>query len=430
MTTDGLWGLVRSGVWWMCLCLLAVVGRAENWPQWRGPWGDGVSVERGLPHAWSREQNVRWRVELPAAGNSTPVIWQNRIFLTQPPTDAKQRGLWCLDTETGATLWSRTVEWSGPDPTHSTNPVCSSSAVTDGERVIAWFGSAGIHCWDFEGRLLWSRETGIQKHIWGYGASPVIADGRVYLNFGPGENAALYALDVKTGEVLWQRVEELDRDGTSEAKFQSADYTGSWSTPVIRELAGKTQLLLSVPFRVRSFDPVDGRELWSAEGTNALCYTSPLVHGDTVIAMGGYNGMAVAVRANGSGDVTGSHRVWRHAKTKQRIGSGVVHEGHIYIHNDPGIAECFDAVTGELKWEQRLDGPGGKGTNWSSVTLTGDGLCYSLNQSGDCFVWRATAEGFQQVAVNSLGESSNSSVAVSNGRLYLRTHKALWCVGP
>ena len=111
MTTDGLCGLVRSGVCWMCFCLLAVVGRAENWPQWRGPRGDGVSVERGLPHAWSREQNVRWRVELPAAGNSTPVIWQNRIFLTQPPTDAKQRGLWCLDAETGATLWSRTVEW-------------------------------------------------------------------------------------------------------------------------------------------------------------------------------------------------------------------------------------------------------------------------------------------------------------------------------
>jgi outer membrane protein assembly factor BamB len=412
------------------LFVLSGVAAADNWPQWRGASGDGVSAESGLPREWSRERNLVWRVELPGAGNSTPVIWGDRIFLTQPPVEKNQRGLLCLDAGTGQTIWSRTVEWSGADPTHSTNPLCSSSAVTDGERVIAWFGSAGIHCWDFDGGLLWSRDFGVQEHIWGYGASPVIADGRVYLNFGPGENSALYALDVKTGAVLWQRAEPLDRDGTGEAKFQSADYTGSWSTPVLRSLAGRSQLLLSVPFRVRSFDPADGRELWVSEGTNALCYTSPLVSGDSVIAMGGYNGMAVAVRADGSGDVTGSHRLWRHPKTQQRIGSGVVYGGHIYIHNDPGIAECFDAKTGELKWEQRLSGPGGKGTNWSSVAVTADGVCYTLNQSGDCFVWRASPEGYEQLAVNSLGESSNSSVAISRGRLYLRTHKALWCVGP
>lgn len=407
----------------------AAVCLGEDWRQWRGPAGDGVSGERGLPQRWTREQNVVWRVELPGPGNSTPVISGDRIFLTQPPAEKAQRSLLCLDVQSGQTVWSRTVEWLGADPTHSTNPMCSSSAVTDGERVIAWFGSAGLHCWDVEGRLQWSRDLGVQQHIWGYGSSPVIAEGRVYLNFGPGENSALYALDVKTGEVLWQRAEPLDRDGTAEAKFQSADYTGSWSTPVIRTLAGRSQLLLSVPFRVRSFDPVDGRELWVCEGTNALCYTSPLVHGDSVIAMGGYNGMAICVRADGSGDVTGSHRVWRHPKTQQRIGSGVVHDGHIYIHNDPGIVECFDVVTGELKWEQRLSGPGGKGTNWSSVTVTADAVCYSLNQSGDCFVWRAAPGGYEQIAVNSLGESSNSSAAISNGRLFLRTHKALWCLG-
>jgi outer membrane protein assembly factor BamB len=402
--------LISPVLWVLCD---ATVCLSDDWLQWRGASGDGVSTEVGLPQTWSREKGVVWRVELPAAGNSTPVIAGDRIFLTQPSAEKAQRGLLCLDVQSGKTIWSRTVEWSGPDPTHSTNPVCSSSAVTDGERVLAWFGSAGLHCWDVEGRLLWSRDLGVQRHIWGYGSSPVIADGRVYLNFGPGENSALYALDVKSGEVLWQR----------------ADYTGSWSTPVIRTLAGRSQLLLSVPFRVRSFDPADGRELWVCEGTNALCYTSPLVHADSVIAMGGYNGMTVCVRADGDGDVTGSQRVWRHPKTQQRIGSGVVYGGHIYIHNDPGIVECFDALTGELKWEQRLSGPGGKGTNWSSVTVTGDGVCYTLNQSGDCFVWRASPGGFEQIAVNSLGESSNSSVAISNGRLFLRTHQALWCVG-
>jgi outer membrane protein assembly factor BamB len=145
-----------------------------------------------------------------------------------------------------------------------------------------------------------------------------------------------------------------------------------------------------------------------------------------VVAMGGYNGMSVAVRGDGVGDVTGSHRVWRHPRTKQRIGSGVIEGGHIYIHNDPGIAECIELSTGELKWEQRLTGAG-KATNWSSVTYA-DGVCYSLNQGGDCFVFRASPE-FEQISINSLGESSNSSVAISNGRLYLRTHGHLWCIG-
>jgi outer membrane protein assembly factor BamB len=277
-----------------------------------------------------------------------------------------------------------------------------------------------------EGTEQWSFQCGEQRHIWGYGSSPVLDGDLCFLNFGPGTTSRLLALDKRTGKLVWERAEPLDEDGTSEAKFQSADYTGSWSTPLIAEIAGRQQLLLSVPFRVRSFDPMTGRELWVSEGTNALSYTSPLTDGSLVVAMGGYNGMTVAVRGDGNGDVTASHRVWRHPKTKQRIGSGVIHEGHIYIHNDPGVAECFELSTGELKWEQRLSGSG-KGVNWSSVMLS-DGLCYSMNQGGDCFVFRASPE-FELVSVNSLGESTNSSVAASNGWLFLRTHNNLWCIG-
>ena len=399
---------------------------ADDWPQWRGPTGDGRCSERGLPIQWSSTDGVVWKLALPEAGNSTPVIVGNRVFLTQPDSAGQRRTLWCIDRETGKKLWERGVEYRQPDPTHSTNPLCSSSAVTDGERVVAWFGSAGLFCYDMEGTEQWSFQCGEQRHIWGYGSSPVLDGDLCFLNFGPGPTSRLLAIDKRTGQLVWERGEPLDEDGTSEAKFQSADYTGSWSTPVVAEIAGRRQLVLSVPFRVRSFDPMTGRELWVSEGTNALCYTSPLTDVSLVVAMGCYNGMTLAVRGDGSGDVTASHRVWRHPKTKQRIGSGVVHEGHIYIHNDPGVAECFELSTGELKWEQRLSGSG-KGVNWSSVMLS-DGLCYSMNQGGDCFVFRASPK-FELVSVNSLGEATNSSVAASNGWLFLRTHNNLWCIG-
>lgn len=397
-----------------------------DWPQWRGVGGDGRSDERGLPVQWSATENVVWKLALPEAGNSTPVIFGNRLFLTQPDTAGSRRTLWCIDVATGRKVWERGVEWKHPDPTHSTNPLCSSSAVTDGERVVAWFGSAGLYCYDMDGSELWSYQPGEQRHIWGYGSSPVLWGDLCFLNFGPGPGSRLLALDKRSGKLVWEQLEPPDEDGTAEAKYQSADYTGSWSTPVVATVSGREQLLLSVPFRVRSFEPLSGRELWYSEGTNALSYTSPLTDGNVVVAMGGYNGMSLAVRGDGSGDVTGSHRVWRHPRTKQRIGSGVIEGGYIYIHNDPGIAECFELSTGELKWEQRLSGPG-KATNWSSVVYA-DGVCYSMNQGGDCFVFRASPE-FELISVNSLSETSNSSVAISNGRLYLRTHRQLWCIG-
>jgi outer membrane protein assembly factor BamB len=399
-----------------------------NWPQWRGPNGDGTCDDEGLPTTWSTTENVAWKTPLPEPGNSTPVVWGDRVFVTQPVTAGNRRTLMCFDRNDGKLLWQSGTEWKESDPTHSTNPLCSSSAVTDGERVIAWFGSAGLFCYDLEGNEIWKRDLGIQKHIWGYGSSPVIHGDLCYLNFGPGARTFLIAVDKRTGKTVWQHDEPINTAGTSEAPFSSADYHGSWSTPVFRTINGQEQLIISFPFRLCAFDPLSGKEFWTSNGINALAYTSPLVGDNTIVAMGGYNGMTVAVKTGGTGNITESHRLWRHPKTKQRIGSGAIHEGHIYIHNDPGIAECFNLQTGELVWEKRLSGPGSSGTNWSSVMIA-DGLCYTINQGGDCFVFRAAPE-FEQIAVNSLGESSNSSVIAASGQLLIRTHRHLWCIGP
>jgi len=413
------------------LCLLSPTSlRAGDWPAWRGPLGTGVSEEPNLTLKSSPGENVRWRVALPDRGNSTPIVWQHRVFLTQAV--GKDRTLMCFDRSDGKLVWQRSVTTRvTEDPTHSTNPYCSASPVTDGQRVIVWYGSDGLHCYDLVGRQMWSRDFGLQRHIWGYGASPVTSGDLCFVNFGPGERSFLLAVDKKTGKTVWQQDEDSGYGKPPTADVRGgqgpvATYVGSWATPVLMRIGDQQQLLLSWPRRLAAYEPQTGRELWSCAGLNPLVYASPIYSGDTIVAMGGFGGMSFAVRAGGHGDVAASRRLWHHPHTKQRIGSGVIHEGYIYIHNDPGVAECFELATGKLVWEERLQGTGKTGQNWSSVTLA-DGNCYTITQGGDCFVFKARPK-FELLAVNSLGERSNSSIVPSNGELFIRTHAALWCI--
>src|SRR6185503_169582 len=178
----------RSFQWFLCcVCLCAAnLLPAANWPAWRGPLGTGITEEKNLPTKWSKTENLKWRIPLPEAGNSTPIVWGDRIFVTQAV--GKQRMLMCFNRADGKLLWQQGVTTRlAADPTHATNPHCSASPVTDGERVIAWFGSAGLACYDFTGKKLWSVDLGLQRHIWGYGASPMILGELCFLNFGPGE---------------------------------------------------------------------------------------------------------------------------------------------------------------------------------------------------------------------------------------------------
>jgi outer membrane protein assembly factor BamB len=184
---------------------------------------------------------------------------------------------------------------------------------------------------------------------------------------------------------------------------------------------------MTYPKRVCAFDPATGRELWTCAGLNALVYNSPLYADGVVLGMGGFNGMAVAVKAGGDGDVTATHRLWHLPKTSQRIGSGVLHEGHHYILTDGGIAECRDMKSGQLVWNERLKGPGPSGQNWSSLVRSGDRL-YAVNQGGDAFVFKASTK-FELLATNSIGERVIASPAVSDGHLYLRSYRHLWSIG-
>lgn len=397
---------------------------AENWPMWRGANGDGTCTESGLPEKWSPTENVLWKTPLPERGNSTPVVWGGKVFITQAIEKEGRRLLLCFDKNTGKKLWEAGTVYKEPELTHGTNPNCSASPATDGERVIVSFASAGVFCYDLNGRELWKRtDLGKQHHIWGNGSSPVIAGDRVFLNFGPGENTTLFAFDKKTGKTLWQHKEP----GGASGEGSNRKWLGAWGDPLLRKVGTRDELLISYPGRACAFDPMAGKELWTCSGLTALIYNSPLYADGMMIAMCGYGGSAMAVRAGGTGDVTESRRVWHLPRVQQRIGSGVIRDGHHYILTDGGIVECRDIKTGALVFNERLKGPGPTGQNWSSLVLSADGKCYAANQGGDCFVFKAQPR-FELLATNSLGERIIGSIAVSDGMLYIRGHRNLWCI--
>ncbi len=440
----------RSRWYGMLVVLLAglaatvSVATGENWPQWRGPDGTGVTSETRLPTTWDRETNVVWRVELPEACNSSPVLWGDRVFLTQPDSKKKTGNVICLRKSDGKQLWSQAVPYRESEATHKTNPYCSPSPVTDGERVIAWFGSAGLVCYDMEGNPQWKLDLGPLQHMWGYGTSPLIYQDLCILNFGPGANEFLIALNKKTGKEVWRvnrlpLEEELELSGpenngnvdpTRDKSELDKKLRGSWGTPIVVSVDGMSQLIVAHPRRVTGYDPATGRVLWVAGGLAPLAYTSPMAADGRVVALGGYSGASLAVSTDGQGDVTESGRVWHKERSIGGwLGTGVVRDGYFYICDMGGVAHCFEVATGEERWKERLPGLGAGGACWSSLTMRGDGVVYLMTQKGDVFVFEASPDGYRAIARNRMEEGSNSSVAVSDGRLFLRTFDALWCIG-
>jgi outer membrane protein assembly factor BamB len=187
------------------LALLVLVGRtarADDWPAFRGPAGNGISRESDFPLTWSREENVKWKAELPGPGNSSPIVAHGRVFVTCAEDQGRKRSLYCYDRASGNRLWVRTVSFDKVMPTHKTSPYCGSTPVAGRDRVVVWHSSAGLYCYDLDGRQLWSCDLGEFRHMWGYGSSPVLYKNRVVLNCGPGKRVFLAAVDLDTGETI------------------------------------------------------------------------------------------------------------------------------------------------------------------------------------------------------------------------------------
>jgi outer membrane protein assembly factor BamB len=415
------------------VCLTAVLlsagaVSAANWPAWRGPNQDNISPEKVAPVEWDKEKNIRWRVELPAPGNSSPVVWGDKVFVTQAIEAEGKRTVMCFDRRTGKLLWQKGTVYNEKEERHETNTHCSASPVTDGERVIAHFGSAGVYCYDFAGKELWHVDLGKQEHGWGQGSSPVISGNLCLLYHGPGKPSTLLALEKKTGKKVWDVTlpEEQPKERFDGFAGKSDGRMGSFATPLVVKSNGRDELIMPLANQLRAFDVKTGKALWQSEGMNPLIYGSPTYGENLVIVMGGFFGATIATKPGGAGNVT-SQRLWYEQRAKKhRIASPVIKDGHIYVANTDGTAECLELATGKSLWMERLKGPGANGETWGSMVLIGDKL-YTVNKSGDTFVLRASPR-FEQIAVNSVGEVSTSTLAVSNGELFLRTHNALWCI--
>lgn len=495
-----------------CFALLgALPVLAGNWPAWRGPDATGVSPEKDLPLTWSEKDNVRWRVALPDKGNSSPIVWGDRVFITQAIPQENRRTVICFDRKTGQQLWQSAVTYTDKEPSQPNNPYCSASPVTDGERVVASFGSAGLYCYDFQGKELWHRDLGRMSHMFGNASSPILYGDLCIFYFGPDEKDYVIAVDKKTGNTVWRvdapKPSEDEKKASSfggppggfrggpprgdrppgltgnqtQAPASATDSPGrpprdlaqgappppdsgpgnsppggppqggfpprggrggggpggmmgppppgTWTTPVVMSASGRDELIISFAYRLVALDPKTGKEFWSSKGLTPFAYASPIYSDDLLVAFGGQIGssVALAVKPGGSGDVTESRRVWQVPRAKSRFGTGVVWDGHLYLIADSGVAECWELATGKVLWQERLAGPGAEGGSWSSMVLA-DGKLYVPNKSGDVFVLKASPK-FELLATNSVNEPMNASLAVSNGEIFIRTDKGLWCIG-
>jgi outer membrane protein assembly factor BamB len=410
---------VRAAVLVCCCCGPALAG---NWPAWRGTDGQGHSPEKNLALVWSDTENVRWKVELPERGNSTPVVWGDRVFITQATDESTKRAVMCFARADGKLLWKKETTYAKKEPTHQTNPYCSGSPATDGERVIASLGSAGTVCYDMDGKELWRKDHGPLIHIWGNSVSPILHGDLCILWLGPGEVQTLLAVNKKNGQTVWAHDEP---GGKSE---NGRPYVGSWSTPIIARVGDHYELLLGMPEKLKGIDPKTGKELWTCDGLHnkagdKLVYTSPVYADGVVVAMGGFGGASMAVRAGGEDDVTESRRLWYHAQNGQRIGSPVIVGDNVYIIDEAGGAHCLELKTGKERWQ----GSRIPGTTWSSP-VAAEGRLYVPTKEGNVVVL-ATGPKFEVLAKNSLGdETIMASPAISDGDIFIRSHKHLWCI--
>jgi outer membrane protein assembly factor BamB len=426
-----------------CSLGLTFAALAEPWPGWRGPDGNGISREMDLPSHWSTNQNVRWRTALPERGNSTPVVWGNRVFITQPIEKENLRRVMCFDTRDGKLLWETSATGSSNETSYRENPPCTSSPVVDGKRVIAWFGSAGVYCYDFEGRELWHRNLGQQSHQWGYASSLALYRNLCLLNFGPGRRSFIVALEKNNGKTAWKFDVPPVPDDTDYKQLggdpkwaerpdaqKLSDIAGSWATPLLVHGSERDELVVALPLELLAFAPLTGEKLWSCRGPNIGAYSSPFF-GDGIIGLtgNGFRNTAMAVRPGGHGDVTATHRLWFSSlpDSKAYIGSGLIFENHMYLINGHGLAACLELKTGRTLWEERLTGSGARNSCYSSPVLA-KGLLYIANQNAEIFVVRAKPR-FECLATNSIGgELMNASMAASDGAIFIRTEKALWCI--
>jgi outer membrane protein assembly factor BamB len=419
---------------------------AGDWPQFRGPSSSGVSDETGLPAHWGPSTSIRWKTAIPGVAWSSPIVWGDRVFVTTAASDAEQeapkKGLYfggdrlrpreatyrwellALDGDDGSIVWRRVAKQAKPTtPIHLKNSYASETPVTDGERVYAWFGAAGLFCYDFAGRLVWEKDLGTfpTRLGWGTASSPALDGDRLFVLCDNEERSFLVALDKKTGEELWR----VDRDEKS-----------SWATPLVWKTDQRTELVTSATKRVRSYDPASGKLLWELSGMSVIACPTPVAGRDLLYVSSGYvldtRRPLFAVRPGASGDITladdastNAGVVWRQKLGGPYNPSPLVYGDLVYVLYDRGFFACFDAATGKPVYDKQRIEPGAGGFTASPWAY--DGKIFCLNEDGDTYVIQAGRE-FKIIGKNSLDEMCMASPAIAHGSLFLRGSQHLYCI--
>jgi outer membrane protein assembly factor BamB len=419
---------------------------AHNWPGWRGD-GQGISYEKDLPIKWSENEGIKWKTPVPGAGHSSPIVWENRVFVTtavaEDPNVETFRGVIylggdrrrpddsqytfnviCLDAGDGNIIWEKAVVKQQPKtPRHTKNTYASETPVTDGKYVFVSFGSAGLYCVDFEGNVIWQRDLGLlrRRSGWGTGASPVLFRNTVIVNCDSDDESYIAAFNKTTGEPVW-RTERNER--------------ASWATPFLFHSGDRSIVVTNATRRIRGYDATTGKLIWECAGGSTITVPSPVATRGLVFIASGHNLLLrqpiVAVRPDASGDITpdkgqssSKGPAWMHNRGGSYVTSPIAIGDYLYIPLDKGFLTCYDALTGKKVYEKQELG------NRNTITaspIAAEGRIYILAEGGQCYVVKQGPE-FEILAVNKLDEVFCASPAVSAGSLFLRGRKSLYCIG-
>lgn len=411
MFRSGLIGLV-----FVCFATASVsaIEPTANWPRFRGPDGTGHSLV-ALPSEWTAD-DVAWQVDLPVVGHSSPIIWDDRIFLTGTTSkgDAVQRHVICVSRADGSVLWNQVAVTGPGEQLHKMNSWATPSCATDGQQVVAFFGDGGLHCYSIDGKPMWSRDLGSFPGDWGVGASPVIVNSMVIQNCDATGDSYLLAVDKTTGKDIW-RTPRREKP------------KGGWSTPILIESGGSRQLVLNGEFGVEAYDLETGKPIWFCKSFNGRGTPTPVVGNGLVYVVNGKSGDVYAVKQDGKGDVTDSHMAWHTPRKGGRdLPSPILAGDALVVFGMAGIATGYDPINGKELWKQRLGG------NFSGSPIVAGGLIYAAAEDGTVTVLKP-GETAEIVSQNKCGVSSNeivrTSLAAHNGQILLRSDKRLYCIG-
>jgi outer membrane protein assembly factor BamB len=417
---------------------------AGNWPQWRGPDGSGISTEKNLPAEWNPTKNIKWKTPIDGRGHSSPIVWDNKIFITTAIEGDVVEGakapkhmigdkefvhpdsigankkhtfkVIALNRDTGKILW-QAVAWEGTpyDDRHRKSSYAASTPATDGKMVYAFFGSEGLYAYDFNGKLAWKVDLGKMGTLgMGAAASPIIFDNLVIVQCDEENGTASFivALDKKTGKEVWKTPRKVQV---------------SWSTPLLVKTAKRAELIASGTESIVSYDPATGKELWTHKGVESNAIPSPVANTEFVYLVAGYPAkIAMAIRLGGSGDLTGTPNVpWTYQKGTAYVPSPIAYGDYLYLTTDRGILTCIDAKTGEIKYEGgRIPIP----ATFTASPVAFDGKILMTSEDGDTFIVKAGPK-HEIIGTNSVGEPVYASPAIADGRIYIRGEKHIYAIG-